>query len=93
MTYGYIRVSKDELANMWSQFATTYQQQYDNEHIDFFISHLPNEKRTATALPYAFTEQGVAMLSSVLINEIEFEETETKNESNKRDKLWMRVYS
>ena len=87
------RVSRDELANIRSQFATTYQQQSDNEHIDFFISHLPNEKRTATALPYAFTEQGVAMLSSVLINEIEFEETETKNESNKRDKLWMRVYS
>ena len=63
------RVSKEELANIRSQIATTYRQYVDNELVDYFISHLPNEKRTANALPYAFTEQGVAMLSSVLRSE------------------------
>ena len=63
------RVSKEELANIRSQIATTYRQYVDNESVGYFISHLPNEKRTANALPYAFTEQGVAMLSSVLRSE------------------------
>lgn len=63
------RVSKEELANIRSQFATTHQQLSDNEDFNGFISHIPNEKRTANALPYAFTEQGVAMLSSVLRSE------------------------
>lgn len=63
------RVSKEELANIRSQFATTYQQLPDNETFGALISRTPNEKRTASALPYAFTEQGVAMLSSVLRSE------------------------
>lgn len=63
------RISKEELANIRSQFATTYQHLTDNEEFDAFISRFPNEKRTAQALPYAFTEQGVAMLSSVLRSE------------------------
>lgn len=63
------RVSKEELANIRSQFATTYQQLPDNETFGTLISRSPNEKRTASALPYAFTEQGVAMLSSVLRSE------------------------
>lgn len=61
------RVSKEELANIRSQFATTYPQLVDNEN--GFVSRLPNERRNANALPYAFTEQGVAMLSSVLRSE------------------------
>lgn len=63
------RVSKEELANIRSQFATTYPQMSDNEDFSNFISHLPHERRTVGALPYAFTEQGVAMLSSVLRSE------------------------
>ena len=63
------RVSKEELANIRSQFATTYAQRADNELVSNLISHIPNEKRTTIALPYAFTEQGVAMLSSVLRSE------------------------
>ena len=63
------RVNREELANIRSQFATTYLQLLDNKTFDDFISHIPNERRTANALPYAFTEQGVAMLSSVLRSE------------------------
>ena len=63
------RVSKEELANIRSQFATTYQQLPNNQDFDNLISRIPNEKRNINALPYAFTEQGVAMLSSVLRSE------------------------
>lgn len=63
------RVSKEELANIRSQFATTYQQLLDNKDFADFPSLIPNEKRNVNALPYAFTEQGVAMLSSVLRSE------------------------
>lgn len=63
------RVSKEELANIRSQFATTYQQLPDNKDFADFPSLIPNEKRNVNALPYAFTEQGVAMLSSVLRSE------------------------
>ena len=51
---------------MRSQFVTTCTQDNDNQQ-DNKIS-LP-ERRRADALPYAFTEQGVAMLSSVLRSE------------------------
>lgn len=63
------RVSKEELSNMRSQFATTYPQRIGNETFGALISHRPSDRRTANALPYAFTEQGVAMLSSVLRSE------------------------
>ena len=63
------RVNREELANIRSKFATTYLQLPDNKAFGDFISHIPNERRTANALPYAFTEQGVAMLSSVLRSE------------------------
>jgi hypothetical protein len=63
------RVTKEELSSIRSQFATTYLQLPDNGTVNNVISRVPNEKRTASALPYAFTEQGVAMLSSVLRSE------------------------
>ena len=63
------RINREELANIRSQIATTYPQNADNKQIDNALSHVPREKRTSGALPYAFTEQGVAMLSSVLRSE------------------------
>lgn len=60
------RLEPQEVAWMRSQFVTTYSQEADNQQNDNSI--LP-EKRRANALPYAFTEQGVAMLSSVLRSE------------------------
>lgn len=60
------RLTSKEAAWMRSQFVTTYTQHNDNQQ-DNKIS-LP-ERRRADALPYAFTEQGVAMLSSVLRSE------------------------
>lgn len=63
------RISREELANIRSQFATTYPQGTDNEQVVSLLSRAPRDKRTSSALPYAFTEQGVAMLSSVLRSE------------------------
>ena len=63
------RISREELANLRSQFATTYSQQTEKEQTTNLLSHTPRDKRTSGALPYAFTEQGVAMLSSVLRSE------------------------
>jgi hypothetical protein len=60
------RLTPQETAWMRSQFVTTYLQSADNKQDGEIL--LP-EKRRADALPYAFTEQGVAMLSSVLRSE------------------------
>lgn len=60
------RLEPQETAWMRSQFVTTYPQSIDNEDK---TERLLLEKRRADALPYAFTEQGVAMLSSVLRSE------------------------
>ena len=60
------RLEPQEAAWMRSQFVTTYPQSADNENR---IEKSSPEKRRADALPYAFTEQGVAMLSSVLRSE------------------------
>ena len=46
------QLTEEELNDMWSQFVTTYGNK--------------EKYRKKTALPYAFTEHGVAMLSSVL---------------------------
>ena len=51
---------------MKSQIVTTYPQNVESQSNSEMV--LP-EKRRADALPYAFTEQGVAMLSSVLRSE------------------------
>lgn len=63
------RINREELANIRSQFAATSPQSADNEHVGNLLSRTPRDKRTSGALPYAFTEQGVAMLSSVLRSE------------------------
>lgn len=60
------RLTAQEAAWMRSQFVTTYAQNAENQQDKEIV--LP-EKRRADALPYAFTEQGVAMLSSVLRSE------------------------
>ena len=63
------RLEPQEAAWMRSQFVTTYLQDAENQQDkDLSNAALP-EKRRADALPYAFTEQGVAMLSSVLRSE------------------------
>lgn len=53
-----------EFAKMRSQFVTSYSEQNENQHNLSKIVNLA-AKRNITAMPYAFTEQGVAMLSSV----------------------------
>ena len=63
------RITQEELANIRSQFATSYPQSADIEQNNNYISRVPQERRNITSLPYAFTEQGVAMLSSVLRSE------------------------
>ena len=60
------RLEPKEVAWMRSQFVTTYPQGVDDEDN---TERSLLEKRRADALPYAFTEQGVAMLSSVLRSE------------------------
>lgn len=57
-----------EFAKMRSQFVTSYSEQNENQHNLSKIVNLA-AKRNITAMPYAFTEQGVAMLSSVLRSE------------------------
>lgn len=59
------RLTPQEAAWMRSQIVTAYAQNTENQHIENFQS----VKRNYSALPYAFTEQGVAMLSSVLRSE------------------------
>lgn len=60
------RLEPQEAAWMRSQFVTAYAQNNGNQRIE----KLWNSKmRNYSALPYAFTEQGVAMLSSVLRSE------------------------
>lgn len=49
------QLTESEVENMWSQFATTYKNM---------------KYRSEKYLPYAFTEQGIAMLSGLLKNEI-----------------------
>ena len=60
------RLTPQEAAWMRSQIVTTYSQSVDYQRND---NILKPDKRRADALPYAFTEQGVAMLSSVLRSE------------------------
>ena len=51
------QLTEDELEKMWSQFVTT-------SRIEV------NKYRSKKYLPYVFTEQGIAMLSGILKNEI-----------------------
>ena len=50
------RLNEDEIESMLSQFVTA--------------SKTDNKKRNKNKLPYAFTEQGIAMLSGLLKNEM-----------------------
>ena len=60
------QLNLQEFATMRSHFVTTYQEQDENQPI---LGRSIATKRNISALPYAFTEQGVAMLSSVLRSE------------------------
>jgi len=66
----YTQISDTEqLTDMWSQTVTTYSQDVDSALIANNRSQIATDSikyRRDSARPYAFTEQGVAMLSSVL---------------------------
>ncbi len=50
-----------------SQFVTTHSESTDSQHLNWSQYETSSKKhRGATYLPYAFTEQGVAMLSGIL---------------------------
>ena len=59
------RLSQEEWQDMRSQFVTAYQGAEVPSSQFVMIETLP-QNRTGKYLPYAFTEQGVAMLSGVL---------------------------
>lgn len=61
------QLTRKEWNDMSSQFVMTYPQSVESENINSsqIVTTYPN-KRPKIALPYAFTEQGVAMLSGVL---------------------------
>jgi phage regulator Rha-like protein len=61
------QLTKDEWNDMSSQFVMTYSQSIESKDTNSsqIVASYSN-KRPRTALPYAFTEQGVAMLSGVL---------------------------
>ena len=63
------RLEPQEVAWMRSQFVTTYPQIAENQKDNVSVGVMLHDRRRADALPYAFTEQGVAMLSSVLRSE------------------------
>ena len=61
------QLTRKEWSDMSSQFVMTYSQAVGNkENNSSQIVTAYSAKRPGTALPYAFTEQGVAMLSGVL---------------------------
>lgn len=60
------RLTPQEVAGMRSQIVTTCSQNSENQLDDKILL---SERRRVDALPNAFTEQGVAMLSSVLRSE------------------------
>ena len=60
---------KELITNLKSQFVISSSQEHDNQHdakSQFILSSLHGGNRH---IPYAFTEQGIAMLSSVLRSE------------------------
>lgn len=61
------QLTRKEWHNMSSQIVMTYSQSIENNAINSpqIVTTYP-DKRPRTALPYAFTEQGVAMLSGIL---------------------------
>lgn len=61
------RLTRDEWHNLRSQIVTAYPQIIDNEQINRLqIVTTSQNKRNTGITPYAFTEQGVAMLSGIL---------------------------
>ena len=61
------QLSADEWFNMRSQFVTAYAQSNENQQDGLIeLKRRSQNMRNKALLPYAFTEQGVAMLSGVL---------------------------
>lgn len=58
------QLTKTELENMRSQIVTTSEKEKDSNRSQFLTGS--QRHRDPRLLPYAFTEQGVTMLSSVL---------------------------
>lgn len=77
------QLSKEEFENWKSQFATSNEDDFSRSQIvtsnpkdinmSSQIARTSPKKRPLSALPYAFTENGIAMLSSVLRSPIEVE--------------------
>lgn len=64
------QLSEDEVENMWSQIATA-SEKTENLRLQFATSSLKKDKYGGRRyLPYVFTEQGIAMLSGLLKNDI-----------------------
>lgn len=65
------QLTRKEWSSMSSQFVMTYSQGIEKEDVNSSqIVMTYSGKRPKTALPYAFTEQGVAMLSGILNSDI-----------------------
>lgn len=62
------RVLKQAVKRNIERFPSDFLFVLSNDEIDFLVSHgvIPSKKHLGGAKPYAFTEQGVAMLSGVL---------------------------
>jgi ORF6N domain len=63
------RLEREDLARLRSQTVTLNAQVIDSKEVSQAIGLAPERGSNAKYLPYAFTEQGVAMLSSVLKSE------------------------
>lgn len=62
------RTLKQAVKRNIDRFPADFMFELDEEAIDLLVSQsvIPSKKHLGGAIPYAFTEQGVAMLSSVL---------------------------
>src|SRR3990167_5758829 len=59
---------RQQLKRNWERFPEDFMFQLTNEEVKIMVSQsvIPSKQSLGGYLPYAFTEQGVAMLSSVL---------------------------
>jgi len=69
------RVLKQAVKRNIERFPSDFLFVLSNDEIDFLVSHgvIPSKKHLGGAKPYAFTEQGVASLSSILNSQIAIE--------------------
>jgi hypothetical protein len=62
------RTLKQAVKRNWNRFPEDFMFELSNEEVDLVVSQsvIPSKKHLGGALPYAFTESGVAMMSGVL---------------------------